>query len=68
MDCVSVKDAAQRWGVSPRLVQRMLSEGRIQGARKCGSVWLLPADAEKPADPRKRTKKPPAHGTPIKRL
>lgn len=61
MDCVSVKDAAQRWGVSPRLVQRMLSEGRIQGARKCGSVWLLPADAEKPADPRKRTKKPPAH-------
>lgn len=56
MDGISTKEAAAAWGVSARLVQRMLANGRIPGAKKCGDVWLIPRDAEKPADPRKARK------------
>jgi DNA-binding CsgD family transcriptional regulator len=36
-----------------RQVQRLLAAGRIPGGKKLGHEYLLPADAEKPADPRK---------------
>ena len=53
MDYISTKEAAQAWGVSPRLVQRMLLDGRVPDAIKCGDIWLIPRTADKPADPRK---------------
>ncbi len=56
MNYVSTREAAEAWGVSPRLVQRMLVNGRIPGAKKCGDIWLIPRGAEKPADPRKARK------------
>lgn len=30
------------------------SDGRIPGAEKIGRVWLIPKDAEKPKDKRRR--------------
>ncbi len=53
MDYVSTSDAANAWGVSLRLVQRLLKDGRIEGARKYGGAWLIPLGAEKPVDPRR---------------
>lgn len=53
MEYVSTAETAKRWGVSLRNVQRLLTEGRIFGARKLGDAWLIPADAEKPIDPRR---------------
>lgn len=58
MDFISTNEAAKRWGISPRNVQRLLSEGRIAGAKKYGYYWLIPADAKKPIDPRKARKQP----------
>ena len=43
-------------GVSIRYVQHLLSENRILGARKYGASWQIPADGEKPKDPRKERK------------
>ena len=51
-DYMTAKEAARRWRVSDRQVQRLLSAGRIIGAQKFGVSWLIPADAEKPPDPR----------------
>lgn len=56
MTYITTKEAAQSWGVSLRLVQRLLAEGRIPGAKKCGDIWLIPRGAEKPADPRRAQK------------
>ncbi len=53
---MTVREAAQKWGVSERLAQRYCTEGRIEGAAKFSGSWAIPADAEKPADPRKEAK------------
>lgn len=59
MEYITVRDAAQKWNISERLVQKYCVAGRIAGARKFGNAWSIPCDAEKPKDPRK-TQKPTA--------
>ncbi|BDF70580.1 DNA-binding protein [Oscillospiraceae bacterium] len=54
MDYIAAKQAAERWGISLRRVQKLCSEGRIPGVERVGRDWLIPRDAEKPADARKR--------------
>lgn len=39
--------------MSERRVGQYCSEGRVPGAQKIGKTWAIPADAEKPADPRR---------------
>lgn len=56
MDYISTIEAAEKWGVSLRYVQRLLHEERIPGAKKYSGAWLLPADCEKPPDPRRERK------------
>ena len=48
MDYISTQEAAEKWGVSLRHVQRLLKSNRIMGARKYGVSWLIPAESEKP--------------------
>ncbi len=54
---ISVREAAEKWGVSERRINQYCSEGRISGAQKIGKVWAVPADAEKPEDPRRTRQK-----------
>lgn len=56
MPYITAQQAAEKWGVSLRYVQRLMSENRISGAKKYGRSWMIPADAEKPEDPRKAKK------------
>lgn len=56
MEYIAAKQAAERWGISLRRVQKLCSEGRIPGVERVGRDWLIPRDAEKPADARKRAK------------
>lgn len=55
MDFLSISQVAEKWGISKRRVQVLCSEGRIAGAMKVGTVWVIPADAEKPHDARVRS-------------
>ncbi|MEG1594056.1 MAG: hypothetical protein RR350_06555 [Oscillibacter sp.] len=48
----SVAETAKRWGLSPRRVCTLCTEGRIPGAMHFVRVWAIPKDAEKPADAR----------------
>lgn len=41
------------WGISARRIALLCEQGRIAGVVKKGKTWLIPEDAEKPADKRK---------------
>lgn len=45
-------EAREKWSLSKRRVAVLCAEGRIPGAEKKANVWLIPDDAEKPADAR----------------
>jgi DNA-binding CsgD family transcriptional regulator len=53
MEYMTVVETAARWGVSPRWAHKYVKDGRIQGAARFGSVWMIPVDAEKPGDLRR---------------
>lgn len=53
MDYVTIAEAAVKWGVSGRRVYKYLEAGRVKGAVRFGTAWMIPADAEKPGDPRR---------------
>lgn len=48
MEYVSVKQAADSWGLSERSVRNYCAAGRVPGAVLQGKVWLLPGGAERP--------------------
>ena len=54
MNYLSVKQAAEKWGMTPRRVQVLCNQGRIDGAQRVGNVWTIPETAEKPDDARKK--------------
>lgn len=54
MDFITVRQAAESWGLSIRRVQQLCTLGRIEGAIQPARDWLIPKDAEKPRDTRKK--------------
>ena len=57
MNYISTAQAAEKWGISERRVQRLCEDGRIEGAFRFSRVWAIPKDAPKPADPRRKSDK-----------
>ena len=51
---MTVQEAAEKWDVSLRWVQRLCKENRIEGVMNINRVWLIPINAEKPIDKRKK--------------
>ncbi len=49
---ISAPDAAKKWGISERRVQKLCEENRIPGVARFNRMWLIPKDAEKPVDGR----------------
>ena len=54
MDYMTLKEASEKWGISSRQVNYYCVEGRIPGAVKIAGVWLIPKDAEKAIDERRK--------------
>ena len=54
MEYISVKEASLKWGISERRIQRLWVEERVAGASRFSRVWMIPKDAEKPADARRK--------------
>ena len=57
MEYMSCPEAAIKWKNSERRVQKLCEENRIPGVSKIGYMWLLPKDAKKPTDARKKKAK-----------
>lgn len=57
MDYITIREAAEKWGLKVRRVQVMCQENKIPGAFHFGRAWAIPADAEKPSDGRVKSGK-----------
>lgn len=57
MEFITVKQAAEKWGLSERRLQTMCNDGVIPGVVKFGHAWAIPENAEKPIDKRIKTGK-----------
>ena len=51
---ISAKEAAEKWGLTVRRVQDLCKGHSIDGAVRWGRDWMIPADANRPADRRKK--------------
>ncbi len=49
---MTVKETAVRWGLTERRVQKMCSDGQIEGIQKFGNAWVIPKNAKRPVDGR----------------
>ena len=49
---LTIKEIAEKWDLTPRRIQIMCSQGKIEGAMKFGRDWAVPKDAQKPKDGR----------------
>lgn len=54
MQYISAKAAAQKWGLTVRRVQDLCKSHAIDGAVRWGRDWMIPADANRPEDRRKK--------------
>ncbi|MCC2865550.1 Fic family protein [Anaerovorax odorimutans] len=54
---MTVKETANKWGISDRRIRTLCSQGKIAGAYQDGRSWKIPVDAVKPADGRYRSRK-----------
>lgn len=54
MNYVTTIEMSEIWGISARRIALLCEQERIEGAIKKGKTWLIPEDAEKPADKRKK--------------
>ena len=52
MEYLSIRETAEKWGISVRRIQILCSTDRIPGAMNVGSFWVVPKDAKKPKDER----------------
>lgn len=53
MNYISVQAAARKWSISERRIQKLCEENRISGVVRFSRIWMIPKDAEKPADGRR---------------
>ena len=52
MEILSIRQIAEKWGISKRRVQILCSQNRIPGAIKVDTSWVIPSNAIKPDDKR----------------
>ncbi|MBQ3054697.1 MAG: DNA (cytosine-5-)-methyltransferase [Oscillospiraceae bacterium] len=55
-EMITVQAAAKKWNITPRRVQILCNEGRIDGAVKKSGIWFIPSTTAKPARQGKQTK------------
>lgn len=51
---MTAQEAAEKWNVSLRWVQRLCKANRIEDAFYINRIWLIPIGTDKPADARKK--------------
>ena len=56
-----ITSGGREMGIHVRVVQELCKSGRIEGASRLGREWMIPEDAEKPADMRYKANKESKH-------
>ena len=45
---IKAKELSARWGVTPRRINQLCTEGKLPGAYKEGKFWMIPDDVGRP--------------------
>ncbi len=53
---ITVQEAAEKWGVTPRQVQILCKENRIEGAARISRIWIIPENADKPTNDKRKVR------------
>lgn len=53
---MKIKEASENWKISARRIRKLIEDGRIEGAKKIGTTWIIPDDIQKPIDKRYKEK------------
>ncbi len=53
MEYMTAKQMAEKWNMSERYLQKLCSNGRVEGATKVAKYWMIPENAPKPVNLRK---------------
>ena len=48
MKYLCVKEAAEIWNISERMVRKYCEQDRIEGLIQAGNIWVIPASAKRP--------------------
>ena len=59
-DWITPQEAAEKWGITDRRVQVLCLNGQVAGAIRLKRGWLIPKDAPKPEDGRRKNGRKPA--------
>lgn len=51
---ITAQEAAKKWGVTSRQVQILCKENRVPGASRMSRIWIIPEDAEKPTNDKRK--------------
>lgn len=54
---ITAQEAAQKWNVTPRQVQVLCKNNRVNGAVQVNRIWLIPDSAKKPTNSYKTLEK-----------
>lgn len=66
MEYITIEKAAEKWGLSLRRAQDLCKLGRVSGAKRFGTNWMVPENADRPADGRRKAvKEKPAASLPL---
>ena len=57
MDYLKIDEVSEKWGISPRRIQKLCLDGKIDGAVRFGRAWMIPKNAQKPIDGRTKNAK-----------
>ena len=55
---ITVRDTAEKWGVTPRQMQILCKENRIEGATRMSRIWIIPENTSKPTDNKRKKVSP----------
>lgn len=57
MEYLNIAETASKWGISPRRLQTLCLNGKIEGAIRFGKAWMIPKTTQKPIDGRTKASK-----------
>ena len=57
MEYLNITETAEKWGISPRRLQTLCANGKVEGATRFGKVWMIPKNTQKPIDGRTKASK-----------
>lgn len=55
MDYLPIQEFSDKWNISKRRIQILCKEGRLEGAKMIGNMWVIPSDTKRPNDARKKS-------------